>query len=92
LLNSGIGLIVGGFQLAVGMLFDLIRFEGRAFRDNDGGNTVFVRGDKVVIESPDGKTLITKFINQTENTQSRIASGRWTPIENPYAPKGPSLQ
>lgn len=52
--------------------------EGRRFRDNETGNTIYVNGDRVVVVRPDG-TQATQFRNPRSNTQGRIRSGRWTP-------------
>jgi len=54
--------------------------EGRTFKDNDTGNTISVKGDKVVVTNQDGK-FVTQFHNPRANTLDRIKSGRWSPID-----------
>lgn len=54
--------------------------EGRRFRDTETGNTVHVRGNRVVIRDSEGKQ-VTQFKNSRANTQKRIRSGRWEPID-----------
>lgn len=53
--------------------------QGRKFRDSDTGNFVYVDGDRVVICTPDGRQ-ITQFKNTRANTQQRIQSGKWVPV------------
>jgi RHS repeat-associated protein len=52
--------------------------EGKKLVDTETGNTVYVKGDKVVIKDPAG-TLVTQFKNSRSNTLSRIESGKWEP-------------
>lgn len=52
--------------------------EGRQFTDTDTGNTVHVKGNKVVITDGNGKK-VTQFKNTKKNTQQRIKSGKWEP-------------
>jgi hypothetical protein len=53
--------------------------EGRKFVDTETGNTVHVSGDRVVITNPEGR-IVTQFKNPKANTQARIQSGRWVPV------------
>jgi len=53
--------------------------EGRKFVDTETGNTVHVSGDRVVITNPEGQ-IVTQFKNPKANTQARIQSGRWVPV------------
>jgi RHS repeat-associated protein len=53
--------------------------EGRRFRDTETGHTVHVRGDRVVITNSEGKQ-VTQFKNSAANTQQRIESGKWEPL------------
>jgi hypothetical protein len=52
--------------------------EGSEFVDRDTGNTVYVRGNKVVITSPTGKP-VSQFKNARNNTLRRILEGKWVP-------------
>ena len=52
--------------------------EGRQFTDTATGNTVHVKGNKVVITDGNGKK-VTQFKNTKKNTQQRIKSGKWEP-------------
>ena len=51
--------------------------QGREFTDTETGNTVHVRGNKVVVTDSEGN--LTQFKNSRANTQRRINSGRWVP-------------
>lgn len=53
--------------------------EGRIFVDSETGHTVYVRGDRVVIRTADGRP-VTQFKNPRANTQDRIQSGKWIPV------------
>ena len=52
--------------------------EGRQFRDTETGNTIYVKGNRVVVVRPDGKH--TQFTNPRANTGTRIRSGKWEPM------------
>lgn len=52
--------------------------EGRQYTDTRTGNTVYVKGDRVVVVTRDGKH--TQFVNNRANTGTRIRSGRWEPV------------
>jgi hypothetical protein len=54
--------------------------EGRKFEDTETGNLVFVNGDRVVITTKEGKQ-VTQFTNTRANTQMRIRTGKWKPID-----------
>ena len=56
-----------------------VRQQGRPFRDSETGNTVYVDGDRVVIVDPQG-IEVSRFRNSRRNTQQRIRSGKWIPI------------
>jgi hypothetical protein len=53
--------------------------EGREFRDTETGNTIYVKGDRVVVVRPDGKH--TQFTSPRANTGARIRSGKWEPVK-----------
>jgi RHS repeat-associated protein len=53
--------------------------EGRAYRDNETGYTVYVKGNRAVVY--DGNRQVTQFKNSRRNTQNRVNSGRWTPLK-----------
>ena len=53
--------------------------EGRKFLDTETGNYVYVKGDRIVIQSPEGRP-ISQFKNPRNNTQNRVRSGRWKPL------------
>jgi len=57
-----------------------IRQEGKKFLDTVTGYTVYVKGDKVVIDFPDG-SYHTSFHNSKANTLKRIESGKWVPMD-----------
>jgi hypothetical protein len=57
-----------------------IRNEGRHFRDTETGNTIHVKGDKVVVDKPNGD-FHTSFHNTKANTATRIETGKWIPLE-----------
>ncbi|MGA2049593.1 MAG: RHS repeat-associated core domain-containing protein [Terracidiphilus sp.] len=60
--------------------------EGKAYHDADTGNTIYVRGGHVVVETPDGE-YHTSWNGQTSaNTAQRVESGKWEPIQNPNRP------
>ncbi|HFB6879127.1 TPA: polymorphic toxin MafB class 1, partial [Neisseria gonorrhoeae] len=52
--------------------------EGKQYLDSDTGNHVYVKGDKVVILTPDGRQ-VTQFKNSKANTSKRVKNGKWTP-------------
>ena len=52
--------------------------EGKQYLDADTGNHVYVKGDKVVILTPDGRP-VTQFKNSKANTSKRVKNGKWTP-------------
>ncbi len=52
--------------------------EGKQYLDADTGNHVYVKGDKVVILTPDGRQ-VTQFKNSKANTSKRVKNGKWTP-------------
>ncbi len=52
--------------------------EGREFVDSETGNTVHVKGDKVVVTDGKGKQ-VTQFKNSRKNTGKRVKSGKWIP-------------
>jgi hypothetical protein len=68
----------GDIHRQVGDANRVIR-EGRKFVDTETGNTVHISGDRVVITNPEGK-IVTQFKNPQANTQARIQSGRWVPV------------
>ena len=47
--------------------------------DTETGNYVYVKGNKVVIQSPDGRS-VSQFKNPRNNTQNRVRSERWKPL------------
>ena len=53
--------------------------EGKKYLDTETGNHVYVKGDRVVIQSPDGRP-ISQFKNPRSNTQNRVRNGRWKPL------------
>lgn len=58
--------------------------EGRSFYDTETGNMVYVSGDRAVVIDPrvEGTTrVITGFRNTRANTEARIRSGRWVPMQ-----------
>ncbi|WP_118810738.1 polymorphic toxin MafB class 1 [Neisseria lactamica] len=52
--------------------------EGKQYLDADTGNHVYVKGDKVIILTPDGRQ-VTQFKNSKANTSKRVKNGKWTP-------------
>ncbi|WP_313207225.1 RHS repeat-associated core domain-containing protein [Stenotrophomonas sp.] len=54
--------------------------DGRSYRDTDTGNTVHVSGDRVVIRTPDGRS-VTQFKNSRSNTAQRVRDGKWEPMD-----------
>lgn len=68
----------GNAQRQVGDANRVIR-ERRRFVDTETGNTVHVSGDRVVITNLEGQ-IVTQFKNPKANTQARIQSGRWVPV------------
>ncbi|EOB95413.1 pretoxin HINT domain protein [Neisseria meningitidis NM607] len=52
--------------------------EGKQYLDADTGNHVYVKGEKVVILTPDGRQ-VTQFKNSKANTSKRVKNGKWTP-------------
>ena len=52
--------------------------EGRRFQDAETGNTVVVKGDRVVVLDKNGKQ-VTQFKNSRRNTSKRIKEGKWVP-------------
>jgi len=57
-----------------------VRQDGKHFLDTETGNTVHVKGDKVVIDTPEGQ-LHSQFHNTKANTLKRIETGKWIPLE-----------
>jgi len=53
---------------------------GRQYTDNDTGNTAYVDGDRVVVTNSKGEQ-VTQFRNTRANTNARVESGRWTPVD-----------
>ena len=43
------------------------------------GHTVYVRGNRVVIQTPEGK-FHSQFQNTRANTMARIKSGKWVEL------------
>jgi hypothetical protein len=54
--------------------------QGRQFVDTETGAIVNVDGNRVVITNSEGK-VVTQFKNSRANTQQRIQSGKWKPVE-----------
>ena len=54
--------------------------QGRRYIDTKTGNTVHVRGNRVVVTDKSGNP-VTQFKNAKSNTQMRIRTGRWVPTE-----------
>ena len=54
--------------------------QGNTYIDTDTGNTVHVRGNRVVVTDGSGNT-ITQFKNPRANTLNRIRTGRWVPTK-----------
>jgi RHS repeat-associated protein len=52
--------------------------EGRQYTDTETGNSVSVRGNKVVIRDKDGN-IVSQFKNTRANTNQRVQDGRWIP-------------
>lgn len=52
--------------------------EGRSYTDSETGNTVHVRGGRVVITDKDGNR-VTQFKNTRANTAQRVKDGKWVP-------------
>jgi hypothetical protein len=69
----------GDTQRQVGDRNRVVR-EGRKFRDTVTGNTVHILGNRAVVTRPDG-TFVSQFRNTRRNTQRRIRTGRWEPVQ-----------
>jgi hypothetical protein len=54
--------------------------DGKRYVDSDSGHNVNVKGDRVVITDQRGNT-VSQFKNSRKNTNSRVASGRWIPMD-----------
>ena len=52
--------------------------EGQKYTDRDTGNTVYVKGNRVVTHDSQGN-LVSQFKNSRRNTKQRIEDGRWIP-------------
>ncbi|MCI5208116.1 MAG: hypothetical protein D3910_04865 [Candidatus Electrothrix sp. ATG2] len=52
--------------------------DGSEYTDSETGNTVHVKGNKIVVTDGNGRQ-ITQFKNTRRNTNNRIRSGRWIP-------------
>ncbi len=50
--------------------------EGQKYIDKNTGNTVYVKGNRVVIHDPQGN-LVSQFKNSRRNTTQRVEDGRW---------------
>lgn len=50
--------------------------EGKKYLDTETGYTVYVRGNRVVIQTPEGK-IHSQFQNTRANTIARLKSGKW---------------
>ena len=55
-----------------------IKREGKRYEDTGTGNIVYVSGNKIYAETPDGRE-VSQFHNSRSNTQWRIRTGRWKP-------------
>jgi hypothetical protein len=55
-----------------------VKTEGRTYTDSDTGNTVHVKGNRVVITDSEGNQ-VTQFKNTRANTVWRVESGKWKP-------------
>ena len=53
--------------------------EGKKYLDTETGHTVYVRGNRVVIQTPEGK-FHSQFQNTRANTMARIKSGKWVEL------------
>jgi RHS repeat-associated protein len=53
--------------------------EGRQFTDSRTGNRISISGDRVVVTNERGE-IVTQFRTPRANTQKRIESGRWIPL------------
>gem|GEM_PF-6218018 len=53
---------------------------GRRFLDQDTGNLIYVRGNRVLVTDKSGNP-VTQFKNPRANTQLRIRTGRWIPLD-----------
>ncbi len=60
--------------------FNRVVREGRQFKDTETGYNVYVKGDRVVIVDLAINKQITQFKNSKTNTQKRILSGKWIPL------------
>jgi RHS repeat-associated protein len=54
--------------------------EGRVFSDSETGNTIYTRGNKVIVKNKEGKQ-VSQFKTTRRNIQKRIKSGKWKPID-----------
>jgi hypothetical protein len=52
--------------------------EGRVFTDSETGNTIHVKGNRVVITDSKGE-IVSQFRITRANIQKQILSGKWTP-------------
>ncbi|MEM9558175.1 MAG: RHS repeat-associated core domain-containing protein, partial [Acidobacteriota bacterium] len=52
--------------------------EGQEYTDSETGNTIVVRGDRVLVLNERGEE-VTRFKNSRKNTRKRIENGRWVP-------------
>ncbi|MCP3994619.1 MAG: hypothetical protein GY722_06070, partial [bacterium] len=60
--------------------------EGRRHRDTETGNTIYVKGDRVVVLDKDGRQ-VTQFTNTRRNTRKRVRDGLWIPESEEEAPQ-----
>jgi RHS repeat-associated protein len=58
-----------------------VKAEGRMYTDTDTGNTVHVKGNRVVITDSEGNQ-VTQFKNTRANTAQRVQRGQWIPKPN----------
>ncbi|MDF7677091.1 RHS repeat-associated core domain-containing protein, partial [Neisseriaceae bacterium ESL0693] len=52
--------------------------EGKHYYDTETGKTIYVKGDRVVVQTPEGE-FHSKFTNTRANTNMRIRKGKWVP-------------
>ncbi len=55
-----------------------VKAEGRTYTDSETGNTVHVKGNRVVITDSEGNQ-VTQFKNTRANTAQRVQDGKWVP-------------
>ena len=53
---------------------------GKRYVDTDSGHNVHVKGDRVVVTDQRGNT-VSQFKNSRKNTNGRVTSGRWIPLD-----------